>query len=136
MATVWGVLLGRETGRIALATETDVLSLATTDDPVPASIRAGDEVAGWRHGAAVREIRLARIRTDAGLAGDGAAPGQIRLDTGARLWDLLAWPGMADGPGYLRVCHDGHLVLWAQDADGQVRLPPPPAERRKLRALG
>lgn len=136
MATVRGVLLGRETGRIALATETGVLSLSTTDDPLPKSIRAGDEVAGWRHGAAVREIRLARIRTDAGMAGDGAAPGQIRLDTGARLWELLAWPGVADGPGYLRVCHDGHLVLWAQDADGEVRLPPPAPEWRKLRAHG
>lgn len=126
MATVRGVLLGRETGRIALATATDVLSLSTADDPVPASIRAGDEVAGWRQGALVREIRLARIRTDAGLVEPGPGGDGIRLDTGQRVWELRVpdWPEPFSGAMRLRVCHDGHLALWMADGDGEVWLPP------------
>ena len=127
MATVTGTLLRLDGDAVTLASGAAVLALRAEGGPAPVNLRAGDEVAGWRQGSCLREIRLARIRTDAGRVGDSPLAGSVRLDTGQRVWDLVAWPGVADGPGYLRVCHDGRLVLWAADAAGEVRLPPGPA---------
>ncbi|HVB10601.1 MAG TPA: hypothetical protein VNM16_09585 [Bacillota bacterium] len=129
MATVRGILLRVDAEGVSLATGGDVLALRTDGAQLPPSLRSGDEVAGWREGLRLREVRLARIRTDLGDVCTGLEAGRIQLDTGGRVWDLRAeaWPGAAGEDGArLRVCHDGFLALWAADSVGEVWIPPPP----------
>lgn len=130
MATVTGTLLSLDTDRVALANGPHVLSLSTLGEPVPASLRTGDEVAGWRQGPGVRELRLARIRTDIGAVEAGPDAAHIRLDTGLRTWSLHArgWPLPPPGALRLKICHDGHLALWIADGEGDVWLPPSPRD--------
>jgi hypothetical protein len=124
MPTVTGTLIALDRERVSLAAGHQVLSLATLGEPVPASLRLGDEVAGWRRGVHVRELRLARVRTDTGRV--DAGPDEDTIRTGLRTWDLHAGGWLAPRPGGpgLRVCHDGRLALWIADAEGDVWLPP------------
>jgi hypothetical protein len=119
MATVRGVLVRLDGDGVSLALGHEVLALQTCED-VPPSLRPGDEVAGWREGRRILELRLARIRTDRGAVTAGPAAGCLRLDTGLRVWELLApdWPdpGWRDRRGTPRTAPAGTQPAGAHPA--------------------
>lgn len=127
MAVIHGVLVSSDPQGISLAAGSGVITLLPAA-PLPGSLRPGDEVAGWRRGPLLHDVRLARLRTDWGWVAPAGGE-DVRLLTAAREWRLAA-PTLP-GHGRLRICHDGVSALWATDGSGGVWLPPEPATTRR-----